>query len=177
MIFLAKARQLVPVAVKHTDTTLVTTMLEAGNAVNQIPDTARATLDLRFLTENDYDLLSVSLTKLAKELDVTLTTLMLGQPIELDVTLPAVKKWERIVNDVRGQENGNYALSFGSSDARHFSKFAIPVLVTRPDGGDQHGAGEWIDEQGFYEFYECLARFVPAVASIDDKPDKSYNSI
>ncbi|HEX8226581.1 MAG TPA: M20/M25/M40 family metallo-hydrolase [Candidatus Saccharimonadales bacterium] len=167
MQFALQAEALAPLG-SHTDTTLVTTRLNAGKAYNQVPDSATATFDIRFLTMEDYTQTEKRLRALADEHDVRLIDVSRAAPVELDVMLPLVKEWERIVAEVRGSDAPDgYALSFGASDARYFADVGIPTILTRPEGGGLHGSDEWIDEGGLYQFSDCIRRYIQAVTALD----------
>ena len=157
--FVRQVKGLVPTQ-SHTGTTMVLSKINGGKTHNQIPDEACATFDIRFMYENDGIKIRDRFTKLAKSLDIKLTTVTDIIPINLDLTLPAVAEWGRTVSMVRGVTTDGYALSFGASDARYFAAKNIPAIVTRPDGGGHHSADEWIDEASFYDFYECIKQYV-----------------
>ena len=174
--FLGALRE-ISVVKAHTDTTLVVSTINAGKATNQIPEIAEATIDIRFLSPEAYGQIRLRLEPIARKYGVELNTVHLIPATQLDLSLPVVEDWERIVNEIRGQSNGGYALSFGSSDARYFAEKGIPTIVTRPDGGGHHSESEWIDESGLYEFYECLKLYVvsQAYAPLDHDPGNRYN--
>lgn len=165
--FLEEASNLAP-AKHHTDTTLVVSTINAGNATNQVPAEATASLDIRYLNHEAFSDIQGRLMKLAEHYGVDVSTRTIIRPIELDVSLDPVQEWIRTVSEVRGEEAANgYALSFGASDARFFAEKGIPTIVTRPDGGGMHGDSEWIDEAGLYQFYECIQKYTMSMTSID----------
>jgi succinyl-diaminopimelate desuccinylase len=162
--FIAELRRVIPPAKEHTDTTMVVSMIEGGHALNQIPDFASVTLDLRFLGSSTRQELERIVQAAAIPHGVELATKMEAIPVELDLSLPALQVWEDIVEEVRGESNGNYALSFGASDARYFTVYDIPTIVTYPEGEGLHSKEEWIGEKAFYQFYECVVAYVKAIA-------------
>jgi succinyl-diaminopimelate desuccinylase len=130
-----------------------------------VPNEARATLDIRFLNQRAYTKVHDDLTALAAEHEIFLSTRTLIKSIELDVGLPVIQEWIRIVSEQRGSDASNgYALSFGASDARFFAAKGIPAIVTRPDGGGMHGEYEWIEETSLYQFYDCLRTYLTVMA-------------
>lgn len=158
--FLHEAKDLIPAPGKHADTTMVVSQVHGGEAPNQVPNAATSTMDIRYLGNGVKQTLESMLTTLATAHDVELTTTMHAQPVELDLTLPSLQVWEEIIEKVRGQSNGDYALSFGASDARFFAEHNIPSIVTYPTGEGGHSDHEWIGEEDLYQFYECTLEYV-----------------
>jgi succinyl-diaminopimelate desuccinylase len=168
LAFLHEATTLIPAPGKHADTTMVVSMLQGGEAANQVPDSASATLDIRFLGIAVKQALESMLTTAAIAQDVEITTAMYARPVELDLTLSALQVWEEIIEKVRGQPNGDYALSFGASDARFFAEHNIPSIVTYPTGEGGHSDHEWIGEKDLYEFYESTLEYVKVLTGKSD---------
>ncbi|HSH18228.1 MAG TPA: M20/M25/M40 family metallo-hydrolase [Candidatus Saccharimonadales bacterium] len=165
LAFIHAANALVPEQAR-TGTTMVVSQIGGGNVHNQVPDVASAVFDFRFMNHPAGASIRESLSALATAKDIELTNITDIQPIELNVTLPAVEVWEQVVAAVRGRPSDEYALSFGASDARYFAACGIPVIVTRPDGGGHHSADEWIEEAGLYDFHECVKRYIETTARI-----------
>mgnify|MGYP004417259593 CR=1 FL=1 len=164
--FLQDARTAIPSPDKHTDTTLVISLLQAGKAYNQVPDFASAGLDIRFLGNSTLTELEKELTAIARTHSVELESLVRIQPVELDLELPQLKEWEGVVGKVRGKISNEYALSFGASDARYLAAHGIPSIITSPEGAGLHSDDEWISEEGLYQFYECTLAYVKTIAGI-----------
>ena len=169
LAFLHEATTMIPAPGKHADTTMVVSQLQGGEAPNQVPDSASASLDIRFLGKGVKEALEDMFTTLATAHDVEITTAMYARPVELDLTLSALQVWEDIIEKVRGEPNGDYALSFGASDARFFAEHNIPSIVTYPTGTGGHSDHEWIGEQDLYQFYECSLEYVKKLTgTLDD---------
>ena len=146
-------------------TTVVPTVFKSGTGINQIPDEAVAALDVRFPTKKDFERIHDKLDKLGKKYKIQVKTWRFGDALIHDTDAPIFKIWEEVVTEVRDTKFGGYMQSVAQSDAWRFSKRGIPTLLVRPDGGDLHGPEEWIDEKGFYEYYECVKIFVERMAS------------
>lgn len=164
--FIADTKGFAP-AGDRTETTMVLTKLDAGEARNQIPAKAVASFDIRFLDESERNTIEKKVIKLANKHGMYLEKQRHAAAIKLDPTIPAIKQWEDTVARMRGKKPAGYGLSYGSSDARYFADRGIPTIVTRPKGGGHHGDDEWIDESELYEFAECLRAFVEFYASQD----------
>ncbi len=177
--FVNAVQNYVPMPQKHTDTTVVLTQLQTGTANNQLPDEATAVFDIRFLN-GTYNDLKRQLRTFAKAYDVRLKTEMFSEAVHHDMDSPYVAEWEKVVKRVRGETKNEYALSFGASDARYLVASGIPTIVTRPDGGNQHGDNEWIDKKGTHEFAECVMRYIKNIATdvkpVDSEGGTAYNT-
>jgi succinyl-diaminopimelate desuccinylase len=167
---------------RHTDTTIVVSEIQAGSAMNQVPDAASAMLDIRYSSEAGRDKLSKRLLELADKHHVVLASdPNHAQLFNIDVRQPCFELWENIVQTHRGRRGGDYAISFGASDARYFASKGIPVIVTRPSGGGLHADNEWINRAELIEFYECIKDFTqqftlkPSEQTLDDQLLNGYN--
>ncbi len=158
LAYVAEAKKLAPMK-SRADTTMVLSRLEAGTARNQVPKRAAAIYDVRYLNDAALQDIEKKVVALANKHDVYIDFQRRDASLELDLTLPAIQEWERVVSEVRGVPPAGYGLSFGASDARFFADHNIPTIVTRPGGGGPHGDDEWISEAEFYEFYECVKRY------------------
>lgn len=163
--FLQEARTIIPVVHEPSDATMTVSVLQAGVSQNQVPDFASAMLDIRFLGDRADELLA-KFQSIAQNKDVAITTLVNIAPVQLDLELPALKTWERIVSEVRGKEHAGYMTSFAASDARFFAAKGIQSIVTYPEGAGHHSDHEWISEESLYQFYDCTLAFVKSEAKM-----------
>jgi hypothetical protein len=56
----------------------------------------------------------------------------------------------------RAQIECKWVRIHGSSDARHFAPFNIPVILLLPKGGDRHTENEWVDIADLHRFYDIM---------------------
>ena len=165
--FLHEARLFIAEPNEHTDTTLVVSTMQAGEVRNQVPAYASAQLDVRFFGMNTAAKIEERLQTAATAHGVELTADIYGSPVEIDVSLPAVQTWLQIVETVRGQPSGEYALSFAASDARFFAAKGIPTIVTYPEGHDHHSDHEWISKKALPQLQECTVAYIQAMAGLN----------
>lgn len=169
--FLSEAKQLFPQQRKNSSTMTIS-QLSAGQAINQIPASAKATLDIRPTNTSEQAELSQKLSQLAQKHEVTLVEKLNITPTCLDKSLPVVKQWNDAVKATRKIDHVSYAMSYGSSDARYLYAVGTPVIVTRPSGGGAHADDEWIDEAGLQQFYECVLKYIEAFPANPAKAKK-----
>jgi acetylornithine deacetylase/succinyl-diaminopimelate desuccinylase-like protein len=146
-------------------TTVVVTQLQAGKAVNQIPEDARATIDIRFMTIDDYESTRQQILSIAQAHDCTVDTLVFIEPIQHQLDHPLMRQYITVAEAVQGKPLTS-TLSFGAADGRHFVARGTPAITIRPFGGGQHSSEEWISEQSLETFYQVLKRYVQTVASL-----------
>jgi succinyl-diaminopimelate desuccinylase len=142
---------------------LTVSQIKGGYAVNQVPNGAEATLDMRFVNEADLDTMRQKVQDIAKKYDLEIQTHAEAGFCPVDVEHPHVAKFIDIARQIRGHEIEEMQ-SLGASDARYFAEKDIPVILIRPHGGGAHSENEWIDKAGFEQFYQVLKAYVTAVA-------------
>lgn len=143
-------------------TTMNIGKLEGGASINQVAAEARLDLDFRFPPEHDsVDSLSEKITTLAHEIDPRLKVEIMATGIApfTDLTHPALQLFIQTLSQKLGRDietEGGY----GSHDGRHFNKYSIPFIMTKPEGGDIHGDNEYINIDSVLLFYEVLLHFL-----------------
>ena len=142
---------------------LTISKIEGGEAMNQVPDYACATLDMRFVTSEDYQLKRIEIEKIVKHAGLGLETYAHVPNTTTDCQQPLIKRFIEVAEQVRSKPVGR-TRSFGSSDAHFFAKHDIPTILIRPDGGGAHSDTEWVDKASLNEFYDVLKAYVTEVA-------------
>ncbi len=137
--------------------------ISGGHAINQVPDDATATIDMRFVNDDHYQAKRAKIENIASKAKLTIKTLAKEPVGNIDLEHPAIKSFAKVASKVRGQELGE-CRSFGSSDARYFTAQGIPSIVVRPNGGGAHSSEEWIDKADLLEFYEVLKAYIKEAA-------------
>lgn len=141
-------------------TTATLTKLEAGQASNAVPAEAKATYDVRFVTESDVGVFE-EILDVACNVDALSWKRTVGASVfSVDTKHPRVAQFAQVVHEVTGRDAG-FCDSHGGSDARFFADRAdFSVILTRPEGGGMHGDDEWISAKGLDQFYLVLEKFV-----------------
>lgn len=127
--------------------------VHGGAATNQISDTAVATVDIRFVSEEDAN----KVLQAAKSLAATFSGIHIKKLMhEPCVITDKSEKWYNKTLqlmqelDIRAGDNGE-PLGHGSTDGRFFAPYNISVISTRPPSGGQHGPKEWASKQGLQQ--------------------------
>lgn len=144
---------------------LTLSQISGGNAFNQVPAHAEATLDMRFIDGSCYQEKRDAVEEIVSKHKLTLKTISQVDPHETDLKHPEVAQFIKIAQAITDRPI-DPTRSTGSSDARFFDAAGIPVILIRPHGGGAHSEDEWIDKDGLFEFYDVLKNYVTTAALI-----------
>jgi len=146
---------------KTWKTTMNIGVLQGGSASNQVCDTALMKLDFRFPeTRTDVEILS-EVKSVAVKIDPKLkvSLMVTGLPTSTSLSNPLVKmfigEFEKTLGRKIKSDGG-----VGATDARHFAKKNIPLLVIKPIGGNVHSSNEWISLSSCLKYSEAVSRFI-----------------
>ncbi len=133
--------------------------IQGGEAINQVPDQAEATIDMRFTSDHEYAANREKIENIAKDRKLTLKTVAYVASRNVDTSQPTIKEFLDIAAHLHGQAITK-THSFGASDACYFANHGIPTIVIRPNGGGAHSDHEWIDKAELLKFYELIKTYV-----------------
>lgn len=162
MDMLVELRQSFPY-VDHDSLTLSINQISAGQAINQIPDQAVATMDIRAFTVAELQSAKQHVTELAGKYSVEVREVIGGQPMALDLENTHVQTTLKLLEQFRGETIG-FSKSFGATDGQWFSGHDIPCFIMRPAGGGIHGPDEWMSRSDLPKFYSFLRQLTEVVA-------------
>ncbi|MBI5654695.1 M20/M25/M40 family metallo-hydrolase [Candidatus Uhrbacteria bacterium] len=116
--------------------------IEGGSANNRVAEYASAVCDIRF-TEKDEPKKIVEMIKGKIEKDIKIEQLLNEPLVYVNSEHAVVKAYQQAmrINGLKPQ----FALDYGSSDARFFTSLGIPVILSQPKGEGHHGKNEWVD--------------------------------
>lgn len=146
-----------------TNTLNVSMMAGGGKAFTQIPDLARAGLDIRLTSKREFERIRAKLDALCKKHGATYSEEIVGAPCVTSLDDPLVKPFAEIMSEETGVA-ANGATSYGATDARYFAEIGTPCIVTRPPAGGHHADNEWISCEGVTTFLTILRRYLVRVA-------------
>lgn len=160
--FINQVKSIIPSS-QEGDSTLVTSQISGGEAINQVPDQAMVTFNVRYESDQQVAGFKSQIAQLASRSGIEIEQLMNIQPRQLDTDSPVLDIWNQTVSEVRNDNSEpQYAKSFGASDARYFGD--TPVIVVSPAGGGAHSEQEWISQDQLYEFHDCVVNFITQIA-------------
>jgi succinyl-diaminopimelate desuccinylase len=146
---------------------LTISKIEGGYAENQVPDSAKATLDMRFIDEKQFAIYKKAIELIASEHGLKLINHHTFSGARVELTHPEIQKFLKVAKKVHGSPI-KHVQSLGSSDAHFFAEIGIPTIVIRPEGGAAHSDEEWIDKLSLLKYYELLKLYVLEAASVAD---------
>lgn len=146
------------------NTTMNIGQIQGGISTNQVCAQASLKLDFRYPETDSIDNILAVISKLANKIDPSLkiSTMSTGLPTFTDKEEPVVKKFVSSMEKVF-KKKIVITRTFGASDARHFAKFNIPVLMMKPMGGEIHSENEWISVSSSMKFYNGLKLFLERI--------------
>lgn len=147
------------------NTTINIGQIQGGISTNQVCAEASLKLDFRYPETDSIKNIVGIVTKLANKIEPTLkiSTMSTGLPTFTDRGQSVVKLFLSSMEKAYKKKiviNKTY----GASDARHFAKFDIPVLMMKPMGGEIHSENEWISLSSSMKFFEGLKLFLERIS-------------
>ncbi len=130
--------------------------IEAGQSINSVPDLCKVFLDIRY-TDNFF------IKNIIEKInDIT------ENNYEIRINdgvfyVPESNRYLQIYKKIVKQSIGidiKILKEDGGSDARFFSQYEIPCLISTPDHGLNHSAYEWISKSGLEKYFVILKEFI-----------------
>jgi succinyl-diaminopimelate desuccinylase len=130
--------------------------IQAGDAVNKVPDECEMAVDIRYLPGQDPEQI---LDQVRQIPDIDVTRIFIHPPVSVSRTNPYVLALrESVKRSVTGE-----ALSVGregASDAAAFLAAGIPAVEFGPAGEGHHGPEEWVSVSSLARYRRALGEFV-----------------
>lgn len=146
-----------PVGLDDWRTSLTVTGIHGGEAINQVPAETSLAVDIRFTERTDARRVVRRLKRVVAPHHVEGT--IFESAAVTPRSHPAVRRYAQAIKAVTGQE-ATFSKWPGANDGRFFSNRGIPVLTSRPRGGDAHGPSEWIDLRSQEQLYRIYQEFI-----------------
>lgn len=148
----------------HWHSTITFSRIEGGEAVNQVPDRASVSADIRVIDEADREAILEGIkTIVAKDPRVSYHIVMDEPACGISPHNKEALLFADIARTLYGITMG-WTRSHGASDARHFARYGIPSLLVYPRGGGAHSDDEWVDINDLERYREVLHAFIKKVA-------------
>lgn len=139
--------------------------VHGGLFVNQVPDTCEYRLDARFTSETQKEHFRQAIGKICLAHGVEMDILVDGKATHFDLDNPYIAPFRRLVTEVTGIEVGG-SRTLGSSDARFFAEYGIPVVSLYPTGGGHHSEQEWISIKALHQYKDVLRMYLDQMAKV-----------
>jgi len=138
----------------HWHRTLNFSRIQAGKAVNQVPDYAEALFDIRFTENDDMDAVVDAIRREIKgEVEV-----VEREPLFQGGSTSYLDRLMAVAG------NPELGCEHGASDARFLSAFGIPGIVWGPDGDNSaHAVDEHVNIDSLLALHKILDAFLTAL--------------
>jgi succinyl-diaminopimelate desuccinylase len=136
---------------EHWHRTMNLSVFHAGDSINQVPDKAEATFDIRYTENDDVD-------DLVRRIQAAVSAKVITEEREPLFISPGSPYRDRLLALAKDTRTG---IAHGASDARFLSQFDIPGVVWGADGNSsQHATDEHVEIQSLSRLYHLLDRFL-----------------
>lgn len=165
---LGQVKQMFAGLQKPETATLNIGAINCGNLsmYNQIPNSAIATLDIRYLNEPQIENIQSKIHQICEPYNAVFEKLgSLRWATHNDLSDPHIALFADIAAQIRGVEPQPTRAN-GTSDARFFTKHNIPCILSSPKGGGFHGNDEWLDAEDYEQFKQIIAQYLQQAALV-----------
>jgi len=138
--------------------------IQGGEAVNQVASRAHATCDIRY---TELDTVPEILQRITNAMPdgVKAKKILTANNT---FTAPDNKFLLAYQESIRSINRApKLSADHGSSDARFFSEYNIPVIMSQPEGDGHHTDNEWVSITSIYEYYKVVRDFLDRVENLD----------
>lgn len=140
------------------ETTCSLTKIEAGDALNRIPNTASLFLNIRFKPGDNPTDIKKRIKDSVSDFGASLEELVCEPAFSNDINHPLTSLFVKSYEEVTKRQVQTM-LAPGSSDARFFP-VSTPVIMMRPDGKGLHADHEQVSLSSMEEFIRVILHYV-----------------
>ncbi|QZA89216.1 M20/M25/M40 family metallo-hydrolase [Salinarchaeum sp. IM2453] len=144
--------------------------IEGGTVINQLPDEARLSLDVRFPKLEDKDDILMKLREIST---IDVKSRGEGAPVDTDPENPYAQQLIQKAEEVIDQEV-KFASKPHASDLRHFAQQGIPGVVFGPEAYGSHEPFEHLVIDSIDDYCQSLYQFGKTVTKA--KQDQTISS-
>lgn len=143
--------------------------MTGGKAANQVPGTAEAWVDVRFVNQYEHDQLLPHILTFCNEHAVQCEVALTISPHAVDLSAPLVQELRKSTKKVT-QVVPKVVHSLGATDARFFDEYNATCIVLGLPGGGHHSDAEWLSTKDFYLLDNVLYDYLDKVALTEELP-------
>jgi len=149
------------------------TNIQAGHAMNVVPDKAEAIADVRFTNDKRQKLGTLEeikkyFSEKAPKFDIKVKYIVDGNELHTSDDNKHVIMLQKIASSIT-KRNVNLSFNHGSSDARFFQLYGTPVATLGPIGTAHHSPNEWVSIKSLNEHFEVVYKFIEQIEEIDNQ--------
>jgi succinyl-diaminopimelate desuccinylase len=130
--------------------------IQAGKAINQVPDRCTMDLDIRYLPGQNPDVIMKEIEQVIKG---KMTVLSEGPPVQANPGDAAIRQLQASAEKVLGRDVSFFGQD-GAADTRFYAEHGIPAVEFGPGGANHHGKGEYVEIDSLMEFAAILKHYI-----------------
>jgi succinyl-diaminopimelate desuccinylase len=132
--------------------------------LNAVADYAEATLDIRYVSEENSDDIKARLNGLLEK-GVEIVEGRKGPSIANDTNNVYLQLYKKVLEE-HLQEDVVFDFETGASDSRYFFTKDSVIIANQSDCGELHGDKEWLDLDKLQIFAETRRDFLERIANL-----------
>lgn len=146
----------------HWYSTINLGKISGGLAVNLIPETAEAEIDIRFCSPwKTYKQIFEKIKKVVSKYKNTKISIKYAtDPMDTDLNNPYLKKLNELLKKTLNSKKDFYFKNHGTNDARFASQLNIPAVGFGPIGKNYHAENEFVYTKSLRTYYKILGNFI-----------------
>lgn len=156
-------KQLFPKEQTPESSTINLGIVQGGEAINQIPSSATASMDIRYASEKDQAKLTTKIKQVLNKHGVKIVAQIQGDATINDPANEYLAAYAACTEKAVGHPV-EWITSNAQSDARWFVSKGTHCAIAYPRGGGHHGADEWIGEEALYQMQSIFVDYIQSVA-------------
>lgn len=138
-------------------------MFQGGQAINQVPDSASVSIDMRFSSLKDQQRIMASIRDIIAHHGLTLTDEILSEPMVSDPKHPLLSAYAASTEAVIGKKI-EWITSNAGNDGRFFAPYGVQCAIAYPEGSGHHGLDEHISVESLGQLEEIITTYLQKVA-------------
>ena len=143
--------------------TLAPCMLSSGKAPNQIPDTATATINIRFIETSTPEAIVEEVREVT---GLKVEPFAISPCVFFPPDNPVVETLSQVISESFGGVKVGHRRMNGATDARHLGNLGVPVAVSGIRGEGAHQADECASLSSIKRFADIAAEFARRLAKM-----------
>ncbi len=147
--------------------------LQAGDAVNKVPDEAVMAVDIRYLPGQEPGRILEEISEIP---GVEIRKTFIRPPAYVSRANPFVIELCGAVRRA-GQDSAMSVGRDGASDAISFIEAGVPAVEFGPLGGGHHGPEEWVSIPSLELYRRAVVDFMHAVPRLQEQPEPGLRAV
>lgn len=134
--------------------------ISGGEEVNKVPGFAKMELDIRFTEKTNWKEIYQKILGITSKIKgVKIKIIGVKEVLFTSPDNFYLKKYKEVCQRLLGRKV-KFSREHGASDASHFAKKRIPVILHEPECRNVHAKNEWLDIKSQKIYYQILKKFL-----------------